>query len=171
MLRLVSLGIVSALALLARSHQLDMTAGYNYQNSDQGQGVRTSLHGWFADFQYDLTEHLAVTAEVDGYYGHSQGESLRQQNFVVGPQFTFRNEEARLRPFMYVQSGVQRSSSAATITHSFNLQMRGGLEIKLQDRLHFQITPAEYNFALVSGAPAHSYGVKTALIWTLWKEK
>ena len=89
---------MSALSLLAQSHQLDMTTGYNYQNSDQGQGIRASLHGWFADLQYDLTEHFAVTAEVDSYYGHSQAESVRQQNFVVGPQFTFRNEEARLRP-------------------------------------------------------------------------
>ena len=171
MLRLVSVGLVSALSLLAESRQLDMTAGYNYQNSDQGQGIRVSLHGWFADLQYDLTEHLAVTAEVDSYCGHSKGESLRQQNFVVGPQFTFRKEEARLRPFVYVQSGMQRSSSAGTTAQSFNFQIGGGLEIKLQDRVHSQITPAEYNFALESGAPAHSYGVKTALIWTLWKQK
>jgi hypothetical protein len=55
--------------------------------------------------------------------------------------------------------------------HSFNLQIGGGLEIKLQDRVHFQVTPAEYNCALESGTPAHSYGVKTGLIWTLWKQK
>jgi hypothetical protein len=66
---------------------------------------------------------------------------------------------------------VQRSSSAGTITHSFNLQIGGGLEIKLHARVHIQITPAEYNFALVSGTPAYSYGVKTAFIWTLWKQK
>ena len=107
MLRLVSLALMSALSLLAQSHQLDMTAGYNYQNSDQGEGIRANLHGWFADLQYDLSEHLAVTAEVDSYYGHSQGESLQQQNFVVGPQFTLRKEEARSRPFVYVQSGLQ----------------------------------------------------------------
>ena len=171
MLRLVSLALMSALSLLAQSHQLEMTAGYNYQNSDQGEGIRANLHGWFADLQYDLSEHLAVTAEVDSYYGHSQSESLQQQNFVVGPQFTLRKEEARSRPFVYVQSGLQRSSSAGTITHSFNLQIGGGLEIKLRDRVHFQITPVEYNFALESGTPAHSYGVKTALIWTLWKQK
>ena len=171
MLRLFSLALVSALSLVAQSHQLDLTTGYNYQNSDQGQGVRARLHGWFADLQYDLTEHLAITGEVDSYYGDSQGESLKQQNFVVGPQFTFRSEEARLRPFLYVQSGDQRSSSAGTITHSFNLQVGGGVEIKLQDRVHLQITPAEYNFALVSGTPAHSYGVKTAVIWTFWKQK
>jgi hypothetical protein len=62
MLKLASLGLMSALSLLAQSRQLDMTTGDNYQNSDQGQGKRASLHGWFADLQYDLTERLAVTS-------------------------------------------------------------------------------------------------------------
>jgi hypothetical protein len=36
MQRLFSLALMSALSLVAQSHQLDLTIGYNYQDSDQG---------------------------------------------------------------------------------------------------------------------------------------
>jgi hypothetical protein len=169
--RFLLIGLLIGTRLLGQSHALDLTTGYNYQNSDQGQGVRASLNGWFADLQFDFNEHVAITGEIDNYYGRSQGDRLRQQNFVVGPQVIFRNEDALLRPFVYVQCGDQRSSSTGSITHSFNLQVGGGIEIKLQERLHAQITPAEYNFARVSGTPARSWGIKTALVWTLWRQR
>jgi hypothetical protein len=90
MLKLASLGLMSALSLLAQSRQLDMTTGYNYQNSDQGQGKRASLNGWFADLQYDLTERLAVTSTCklvavwsSSYWTESICRSRRQNNFAL----------------------------------------------------------------------------------------
>jgi hypothetical protein len=165
------IGLALGSHLLGQSHALDLTTGYNYQNSDQGQGVRASLNGWLADLQFDLNQHIAITGEIDSYYGRSQGDRLRQHNFVVGPQVIFRNDDALLRPFLYVQGGDQRTSSTGSTTHAFNLQVGGGFEIKLQERVHAQITPAEYNFALVSGTPTHSWGIKTAFVWRLWKQR
>jgi hypothetical protein len=171
MRNLFPLILVGAISLPAQSHELSMTTGYNYQNSDQGNEGRANLNGWFADLQYDLSSHVGITGEVDSYYGSLQGEALGQQNFVAGPQFTFRDPEAKVRPFFYAQTGDQRSSSAGSITHSFNFQIGTGVEIKLQARIRFQITIAEYNLAVVSGTSAQSYGLKTGLIWTLWKQK
>jgi hypothetical protein len=125
LLAFFSFALVSAPSLLAQSHQLKLTTGYNYQNSDQRQGVRASLQRCFADLQYDLSEHAAITGEADTYYGSSQRESL-QQNFILGPQFTFQNEEAKLRPFLYDQSGVQRSSSAGTNDYALIQSASGG---------------------------------------------
>jgi hypothetical protein len=65
--------------LWAQSHKLDFTAGYNFQNSDQGSGVRSNLNGWFSSLSFDVTPVLSINLEVDNYYGSSQGASAKQQ--------------------------------------------------------------------------------------------
>jgi hypothetical protein len=104
--------------LAAQSHKLDLTAGYNFQNRDQGGGERSDLNGWFSSLSFDVTDALSINAEVDNYYGSSQGAGTNQQNFVIGPQFTFRDEEAKIRPLAYVESGDQRLSSGGAVDHS-----------------------------------------------------
>ena len=169
LLRLGLLAIAGSFPLLVHSRELSATAGYNYQNSDQGNGTRTNLHGWFVGAQFDFNPMIGITAEVDNYYGSRRHGSIKQQNFVAGPQITFRNQEAKLRPFVYVQLGDQRASSGGTVNHAFNMQCGGGFRLKLQDRMSLQLTPAEYNLALPNGIPTHSYGVKVGITWTLWK--
>jgi hypothetical protein len=132
--------------LAAQSHQLDFTTGYNYQNSDQGQDVRANLNGWFASLQFDLSDLLSINGEVDNYYGSIQEASAKQQNFVVGPQLTFGPEKAKLRPFVYVEAGDQRSSSSGSVDHSFDLQTGAGVQVKLTERLALQFVPAEHDF-------------------------
>ena len=169
LLLLVFLG--TCRSLMAQSHQLALATGYNYQNSDQGEGVRRNLNGWYASLQYDLNEMVSVTMEVDSYYGSLQGRSLRQQNYIAGPQFTFRDARARWRPFVFVQAGDQRSSFAGAVTHSFDLQIGGGLETKINDRVSLQLTPAEYNLATQSGTLTHSVSANLGVIWALWKQQ
>jgi hypothetical protein len=139
-------------ALRAQSQQLDLAIGYNYQNSDQGNGIRSNLNGWYSNLRYDLTDTISVTAEIDNYCGSLQRQSLKQQNYVAGPQITFRNAHARWRPFIFIQAGDQRSSSLGIVTHSFDLQIGGGVQTKLSDRISLQITPAEYNLAIIDSA-------------------
>lgn len=155
--------------LTAQSHQLDLATGYNFQDSDQGEGIRKNLNGWYASLQYDLSEMVSVTVEVDSYYGSLQGRSLRQQNYIAGPQLTFRSARARWRPFVTIQAGDQRSSLAGAVTHAFDLQIGAGLETKLNQRVSLQLTPAEYNLAIQSGTATHSVSASLGVIWTLWK--
>jgi hypothetical protein len=154
--------ILGAYTLTAQSHELDMATGYNYQNSDQGDGARSDLNGWYASLQYELNENVAITAEVDSYYGSFRGQAVKQQNYVVGPQFTFRGSTAKLRPFIFIQAGDQRSSAMGAVSHSFDLQIGTGLEVKIQDRISLQFTPAEYNLAFESGTATHSYSANIA---------
>ena len=157
--------------LWAQSHKLDFTAGYNFQNSDQGSGVRSNLNGWFSSLSFDVTPVLSINLEVDNYYGSSQGASAKQQNFVIGPQFTFGSEEAKLRPLAYVEAGDQRSSSAGNVDHSFDLQVGGGIQVKLNDRFTLQFVPAEYDLATPSSGATHSYTANAGISWTFWKQK
>ena len=172
--RTLALSLVALLgqssALPADSQQLDLATGYNYQSSDQGEGSRSNLNGWYVSLQYDLSERISVTAELDSYYGSFQRQSLRQQNYVAGPQFTFRSANAKWRPFIFMQAGDQRSSFLNSVTHSFDLQIGGGLETKLSNRVSLQLTPAEYNLAVQSGTPTHSVSANIGVIWTLWKQ-
>jgi outer membrane protein with beta-barrel domain len=153
----------------AQQHQLEFTTGYNFQNSDQGSGVRSNFNGWFSALSFDLTPMLSINLEIDNYYGTIQGASAKQQNFVVGPQLTFRNDEARLRPLVYVEAGDQRSSSAAVIDHSFDLQAGGGVQVKLSDRFALQLVPAEYDLAAPTTGVTHSFTANAGICWTVWK--
>ena len=157
--------------LRAQSHKLDFTVGYNFQNSDQGSGVRSNLNGWFSSLSFDVTDALSLNLEVDNYYGSSQGAGMKQQNFVIGPQFTFGNEEAKVRPLLYVEAGDQRSSFAGTIDHSFDLQAGGGVQINLNDRFALQLVPAEYDLATPTTGATHSFTANAGISWTFWKEK
>jgi hypothetical protein len=162
--------LVFCAPLLAQSHQVSITGGYNYQNSDQGQGVRVNLNGWYAAAQFDLNNTVSLSAEADNYYGSLQGMSMTQQNFIVGPQFTFGDEEARFRPFVYTQAGDQRSVTGGNVDHAFNLQIGGGIQIRLSERTSLQVTPAEYTLATPNHMLTHSYSAKIGLSWTVWKQ-
>lgn len=156
--------------LLAQSHKLSLAGGYNYQNSDQGRGVRVNLNGWFATAQFDLNNTVSLSAEADNYYGSLSGMSITQQNFIVGPQFTFRSETKKVRPFAYTQAGDQRSASNGSADRAFNLQIGGGIQIKLTKGSSLQITPAEYTLATPNHMQTHSYSAKIDISWTVWEQ-
>jgi hypothetical protein len=121
--------------------------------------------------QFDFNDHISLVGEVDSYYGTFQGAAAAQQNFVVGPQYTFRAENAKTRPFIYLQGGDQRSSSAGKAAHALDVQIGGGLQLSLSERLSLQLTPAEYNLAALSGDPTHSLSIKIGVSWTFWKQR
>jgi hypothetical protein len=85
--------------------------------------LHANLNGWFAAGQFDFNDHFSVVGEIDSYYGSVQTTSATQQNFVIGPQYTFRADKAKLRPYVYLQAGDQRSSSAGNVEHAFDLQL------------------------------------------------
>src|ERR1700710_2262673 len=155
------LGAIAAILLcpplMAQLHQLEFTTRYNFQNSDQGSGGRANLNGWFSSLSFDLTHVLSINVEVDNYYGSIQGANSRQQNFVIGPQLTYGSEKGKLRPLVYLEAGDQRSSSAGTVDHSFDLQIGGGAQVKLSDRVALQFVPAEYDLATPSSGATHSF--------------
>jgi hypothetical protein len=160
-----------ATPLLAQSRQFDISAGYNYQSSDEGGGMRTNLNGWYGAAQLDFTHMIAITVEADNYYGALSGESERQQNFVIGPQLTFGSEKATLNPYTYLQGGDQRSSSSGSAEHAFNLQLGGGVQWKWSDNFALQATPFEYSLVTASNGLTHSFGSKIGVTWAAWKEK
>jgi len=171
MLKLCLSILVLTTPLVGQSRQLDLTAGYNYQNSDQGQGMRTNLNGWFGSAQFDFTHMFAMTAEIDNYFGALNGQGERQQNFVLGPQLTFGSEKAKINPYAYLQGGDQRSSSDGTVEHAFNLQMGGGIQWKLNQKVALQMTPFEYSLVTANSGPSHSFGAKVGITWTAWEKK
>jgi hypothetical protein len=149
---------------------VDITAGYNYQNSDQRQGTRTNLNGRFGSAQFDFTHMFAMTAEIDNYFGALNGQGERQQNFVLGPQFTFGSEKAKINSYAYLQGGDQRSSSGSTVEHAFNLQLGGGIQWKLNQKLTLQMTPFEYSLVAANCGLANSFGTKVGIAWTVWEK-
>jgi hypothetical protein len=169
-LRLSFVLLLASVPITARSQQFDVAGGYNYQNSDQGKGLRTNLHGWYVSAQYDLNDHFALTFEADNYYGTVIGQKERQQNFVFGPQYMFLHEERTARPLLYVQAGDQRSSTGDDAEHAFNLQIGGGLQIKVSERFALQFTPAEYSFVKADAGPTHSFSAKVGISWTVRKD-
>ena len=170
MLKCSALLLALCVMAFAQSREASGTIGYNYQYSDQGHGERSNLNGFFASGQLDFSDHLSIVGEVDSYYGKVGGVTATQQNFVLGPQYTFRTEKANLRPFVYLQSGDQRSGSAGNVEHAFDLQLGGGVQINLTDALSLQVTPTEYNLSVPQVGPTHSFSTKLGVSWTFWKQ-
>lgn len=75
--------------------------------------MRISMDG-SRSAEFDLTNAFSITTEVDNYYRSLRGKNAAQQNFVIGPQLTFRSDKATLQPFVYVQGGDQRSATVPT---------------------------------------------------------
>jgi hypothetical protein len=59
--------LLALIPLSAAAQQFELAGGYNYQNSDEGGGVRINLNGRFASGQFDLNDNLALTLEADSY--------------------------------------------------------------------------------------------------------
>jgi hypothetical protein len=72
----------------------------------------------------------------------------------IGPQYTFRQDEAKVRPFVYLQAGDQRSSSAGNVEQAFDLQLGCGLQVSLTQRLALQLTPRNTTSPSRSGSDA-----------------
>ena len=132
--------------------------------------MRVNLNGWFASAQFDFNNTVSLTAEADNYYGSLQGVAMSQRDFIVGPEFTFGSDQAKFRPLVYTQAGDQRSVSSGSADHAFNLQIGGGIEIKLPHRSSLQITPAEYTLAAPNHVLTHSYSAKVGFSWTLCEQ-
>ena|SRR5256885_10748871 len=170
MMRTTLVILTLCVPLTAQSHEVSVAAGYNYQSSDEGHAVRVNLNGWFASAQFDFNNTVSLTAEADNYYGSLRGIGMSQQNFIVGPQFTFGTDRAKFRRFVYTQAGDQRSASSGSADHALNLQIGGGIQIKLSQRSSLQITPAEYTLATPNHMFTHSYSTKVGLSWTVWEQ-
>jgi hypothetical protein len=132
--------------------------------------MRANLNGWFSSLSFDLTQTFSINVEVDKHYGSTQGASSKQQNFVMGPEITFGGEKSKVRPFVYLEAGDPRSSSAGRVDHSFDLQAGGGLQVKLNDRFALQFVPAEYDLATPNAGATRSYTGKCSISWALWKQ-
>jgi hypothetical protein len=123
-----------------------------------------------AKFGYWTGENLAYVFEADNYYGKYHGQSANRHNFVFGPQYTFGDSEQTLRPLVYAEAGLQRSSAFGSVEHGINFQVGGGASYKLNDRVAVQFIPLEYSVARVGGSTLNSYDLKFGLTFKLWGE-
>ena len=142
----------------AQSPIASVVAGYSFTHNDQGSGY-ANLNGWFGQASFTLTNMVSLNLETDNYYGSFQGSSVNQHSYVAGPQFTF-NSSGKLQPFVNVEAGDQRSSSAGSVSHAFTAQFAGGVQLKLSQRFGLYLSPVEYDLATPSGGAQHSFSSK-----------
>ena len=167
-------GFLLLIALLcataaAQSPKASVIAGYNFSHSDQGTGY-ADLNGWFTQASFTLTELISLNFEVDNYYGSFQGARVNQHSYVAGPQFTF-NNSGKVQPFVNVEIGDQRNSSAGTIEHAFTAQVAGGVQVKLSERLALYLSPVEYDLATPSSGVQHSFSSKYGVMVNFGKKE
>ena len=171
-MKLLRLGVcILVLAPFAYAqHDLSVGAGYSYTHSDVGES-NAKLHGWYLQSSMFFTNHISLVVETDTYYGNFGGGSMNQHNYVIGPRYTFRSPQARIRPLVYAQAGDERTSTVSEIVNGYNLQLGGGLAVKMSRRVSLNVIPVEYSYMHTYEDERSSYAAKVGLNFTVWRKK
>lgn len=154
-MRFILIGIL-ACGIAAAQSKLDVTAGWTYERADQGSGY-ANLNGWWGSVSYNVAQHLGLTFEHESYWGGYQGFSANQHVWLGGLTFKPGKSEGRITPFIQPLAGDTRSSQPGSIAHEFTFQLAAGFDLKLNDHIALEITPAEYVLNLQHGSPLNSY--------------
>src|SRR5580692_1739890 len=122
----IALLAVTGVSTMAQTPKVELFTGLSYgqfnpggllTDSESGVGRHFSMPGLEATGEYNFTSHLGVVADVSGYGGtgdvDSLADHLRDYNYLFGPQWTQRH----LGPFDVFVRGLVGTSHARV---SFN---------------------------------------------------
>lgn len=143
------------------AQKVDLTAGWTYEKSDQGNGY-ANLNGWYGSVSYNVLPRIGLSFEHESYWGGYSGSRTNQHVWLGGLTFKLANSEHKVVPFVQPMVGDTRSSMGS-IQHYFTFQLSGGADIKIKGPLSLELVPAEYVMTDQSGTPTHSYSAAAGL--------
>ena len=157
--------------------QVDIFAGYSWMNpGGQISGVHISemKAGYGVNATYNVDKWWGISFDVGGHYG----DNADAATIMVGPRFTFRQEDERVRPFMHFLAGLHRlSPEGLDANNGFGLAIGGGLDIILTRRIDLRLLEtdfvyAHHNFGPVLGrSNLNGARLRTGLVFKLGIEE
>jgi outer membrane immunogenic protein len=145
--------------------------GYSYLRSS-GQG----LNGFDAQFTYNSSKMLGLTADVSGEFagqsvsvlGVSASSSAHLYNFLVGPTVSHRTD-SKLVPFAHGLLGIARTGGSGSMSvfgqslnfsngdTGFGMALGGGLDYEINKSLAVRPVQMDYVLTRAGGGSANSF--------------
>jgi len=136
-----------------------IAAGWTYLYADQGAGERESINGWFLRPSVNVGKGFNLFFSNTNYYGANRKGSLNGHGYTLGVGHTI-FATPHVKPSVFAESGVVRSSNAGSIVNQFAFATGFGLTIPLNKHVDLSLTPAEYVFLYPKGDPRNDFNAK-----------
>jgi opacity protein-like surface antigen len=173
---IVALLLVSSIAAQAQENpSTEIFGGYSYLLADDDNGG-IDLHGWNASFNQNIVKWAGIKADFSGHYGEvtflpGQRADLTTHLFLVGPQFSFRQNE-RVTPFVHALFGAARTDltligptgRVSVDDAAFALALGGGVDIKVVDSLAIRLFQADYLLTRFNDDSQHNFRASAGLV-------
>lgn len=156
---------------------VDIFGGYSWMNPGghiNGVPIKEMPRGFGVNATYNVDKWWGISFDVGGHYG----DNADIMTLMVGPRFSFRQEDERVRPFIHFLAGWHRLSPAGLdSSNGFGLATGGGLDVILTRRIDLRLIEADYvyahhNFGPVLGsANLNGARLRTGLVFKLGIEE
>ena len=155
-LTLIAAPVLSARALAQSKKPVDLSVGYSYAYSDEGNGF-ANLNGWYGSLSWEFSKRVAASFEHESFWGDFQGSGANQHVWLGGVTMKLRKGNPKVSPFIQPMGGDTRSNSSGSVQHEPTFQLGAGADITLKGNLSLEIIPAEYTYTHGSGSSLNSY--------------
>jgi len=152
----VGLFLLAGLPTFAQDKRAQVFFGYSYARIHPNTSGQPSfnLNGGSTSFAYDLTDGLALVADLGIYHIAKIDDARADVNFfsfLFGPRFSYRRH-ARVTPFGHLLIGgvsttLGTGPPGAFVggrAGGFAMTLGGGVDAKVNERLAFRLIQGEY---------------------------
>ncbi len=150
----------------AQAKPVDVSLGWNFSHSDQGDG-HANLNGWYGTATWEESERFGFSFQHQDFWGSFHRLPLNQHAWLIGLTFRVRKGNPRISPFVQTLGGATRSSYAGNIQWEPTIQVAGGAHIRIKGNLSLELIPGEYVLTFTSAAAEHTYQAGVGLQYTL----
>lgn len=138
LLLLLTLAIAASAKLTAQEFpRASATFAYAYARNQSVGAIAYNFNGWNGEATLNANHYFGFTTSISGQYHTFPGvtDKAKVYHFLVGPQFTYRGEGARLMPFGRFLFGASRGEAGyaglTQATTEFSYGLGGGVDLKL----------------------------------------
>ena len=147
--------------------EISVSGGYSQQWE-----LFAAMHGWDASVAGNVMKHLALVADISGYYNsatfYQTQYKYRNYSFLFGPRY-LHTIGSRWTPFAHFLIGGYRQTQHASGSpydsrsnsgNCFALDLGGGFDIRVSNR--FSIRPLQLDLERISNRDSNGYFGRTS---------
>lgn len=144
---------------MAQQHAGSVLLGYEYLNAQGSNETRSSLQGWQAEVELNVTKKLGVFVDTANFYNapvnvHSYTGGLHYKFFHMG----------RSTIGGFTELGDARTSKSG-VTHAFEFIVGGGYTVKLSNFVSLNFIPGEYVLTVPNGNIRNNYTAAVGFVF------
>jgi hypothetical protein len=132
--------------------------------------------GWYASAGFNFDRWTGVIVDVGGNYSNvsvlGRNVDLSIKSYMMGPQFSIRNE-TKATPFVQILIG----GTTRSITHvgdtddkDLAMQLGGGMDWRFRPKVGLRIG-GHYRHIFANNLPSNGFRLETGLVFTLGKRQ